>query len=289
MLDYISIINDYINKNKDLICIEIIESAGSTPRNKGALMLVDSDNNIFGTIGGGSLEYYAIIDAKKSLANKKSTEKEYNLNTEDGMLCGGYNKLRFTYISKDNDNSKFLERIKDIIRDDTVCYVFGAGHVGANVSKILHYIGLKVVCYDDRIEYANQTNLGNNIKIICAPYDDISKYVDIKKDDFVLIMTNTHITDYLIEKQVLNTNAYYIGCMGSFHRSKILKNMLSKEGFGIEQIERIHTPIGIQVAAETPEELAISIVCEVILYKSKKENRKKYRDKRTIMELYNEN
>ena len=289
MLDFISIINKYKSENKDLICVEIIESAGSTPRTKGAFMLVDAEGNVNGTIGGGTLEFYAIKDAREYLTQKKTVEKEYNLNSEDGMICGGYNKLRFNYLSSKEDNKDFITRISDIMADNTICYVFGAGHVGSNVSKILNYIGLKVVCYDDRKEYANKDNLGKDIEPICASYDDISKYVNIKKDDFVLIMTNTHITDYIVEKQVLKTDAYYIGCMGSFHRSKILKDMLAKDGFTKEQIDRIHTPIGIQVAAETPEEIAISCACEVILYKSKKENRKKYKDKHTIMELLNAN
>lgn len=289
MIDYISIINKCLSDNKDLICVEIIESAGSTPRTKGTLMIVDKDGNVHGTIGGGTLEFYAINDAKDYLNKAQTIEREYNLNSEDGMICGGYNKLRFTYLSPKTDNKDFLDRITELTKDNTICYVFGAGHVGANVSKILNYIGLKVVCYDDRKEYANVENLGKNIDVVCASYDNILTNVHITKDDFVLIMTNTHITDYIVEKQVLNTDAYYIGCMGSYHRSKILKDMLSKDGFSNEQIDRIHTPIGIQVSAETPEEIAISCACEVILYKSKKENRKKYRDKHTIMELLNEN
>lgn len=289
MLDYISIINKYKNEHRNLICVEIIESTGSTPRTKGTIMLVDADGNAFGSIGGGILEFYAIKDAKEYLSQNKSDEKEYNLNSNDGMICGGYNKLRFTYLSYKYDNSDFIDKINNLITDNTVCYVFGAGHVGANVSKTLQYIGLNVVCYDDRKEYANDDNLGENIKVVCESYEDVLKNVDIKKDDFVLIMTNTHVTDYIVEKQVLKTDAYYIGCMGSYHRSKILKDMLAKDGFSKEQIDRIHTPIGIQVAAETPEEISISVACEVILYKSKKENRKKYKDKRTIMELFNEN
>lgn len=288
MLDYVSIINRYKSENKDLICIEIIESAGSTPRTKGAFMLVDADGDIHGTIGGGALELYAIKDAMEYLKQRKTAEKEYNLNSEDGMICGGSNKLRFNYLSSQDDNKDLIDRITDIMSDNTLCYVFGAGHVGSNVSKILNYIGLKVVCYDDRKEYANTDNLGKDVKPIFASYDDISKHVNIKKDDFVLIMTNTHITDYIVEKQVLKTDAYYIGCMGSYHRSKILKDMLVKDGFTKEQIDRIHTPIGIQVAAETPEEIAISCACEVILYKAKKENRKKYKEKHTIMEMFNE-
>ena len=289
MLDYISIINNYKNEQKDLMCVEIIESAGSTPRTKGTIMLVDADGNAFGSVGGGILEFYAINDAKEYILQNISSEKEYNLNSDDGMICGGCNKLKFTYLSYKADNKDIIDDIINITKDNTICYVFGAGHVGANVSKILHYIGLKVICYDDRKEYANNDNLGHDINVVCASYDDVLKNVDIKKDDFVLIMTNTHVTDYIVEKQVLNTEAYYIGCMGSFHRSKILKDMLAKDGFTKEQIDRIHTPIGIQVAAETPEEIAISVACEVILYKSKKENRKKYKDKRTIMELLNEN
>ena len=289
MLDYISIINQYKENQQDLVCVEIIESAGSTPRTKGALMLVDTDGNHFGTIGGGILEFYAINDAKDCLIQNQSKEKEYNLNSDDGMICGGFNKLRFTYISYKDENNDIIDKINHITEDKTICYVFGAGHVGANVSKTLHYIGLNVVCYDDRKEYANVDKLGKDISIVCAPYDDVNKHVNIKEDDFVLIMTNTHITDYIVEKQVLNTKAYYIGCMGSYHRSKILKDMLAKDGFSKEQIDRIHTPIGIQVAAETPEEIAISCACEVILYKAKKENRKKYKDKHTIMELLNGN
>lgn len=287
MVDILSIIKEYKDNNKNLVCVEIIDSIGSTPRKNNAIMLVDENKKTYGTIGGGKLEFFAINDSAQVLKNQKTIEKVYNLNSdEDLLICGGTNKVKFTFLSKDNDDAQYIEHLNNILNDNSKCYVFGAGHVGKNVCKILEFIGMNVVCYDDRKEFADKQLFDDKIDVICAPYDDIENKVHIIENDYVIIMTNEHIKDYIVEKQVLKTNAYYIGCMGSEHKISMLNDKLLKEGFTKEQISRIHTPIGIQVSAESPEEIAVSVACEIILYKAKKENRKKIVDKKTILELY---
>lgn len=286
---------DKLRNNINLELVEILSSHGSTPRTKGAYMVVDSDGKSYGTVGGGKLEFVATKDAKEFLIAKQNIEKEYNLTPEKeevynslDMVCGGTAILKYTFLTNDKKSIDLIEDIKKQNFDPIKYYVFGAGHVGTELVKVLNYLEQNVVLYDDRKEFANASRFDNRIEIICSDFDDIKNKTSISNDDFCMVMTSGHLSDYNVVKQLLKINPYYLGCIGSRTKMEAMISELLKDGFDNNDIKKIHSPIGIQVAAETPKEIAISIATELILYKAKKENRRKILDNATILNLLEE-
>ena len=284
-----------LKNGKQLILVEIVRSLGSTPRDRGAFLAIDVDNNIYGTIGGGEIEYIAIKDSNTFIKNKTSCEKEYILNNEiknenkTNMVCGGSVVLKYTYLDKNDDSILYINNLKNEFDYKSKYYIFGAGHVGLELSKILEYLNLSVVVYDDRKEFVNHNRYSKNVKLICEKYDYLDNFVNITKDDFVIVMTNGHSNDYLVVKKIIEKyNPYYIGCIGSSKKAKVLTEMLINDGFDKKIVDSIHSPIGIRIGAETVEEIAISIASELILYRAVKEKRRKIVDKKSIFDRLEE-
>lgn len=292
MNNFFDEIIDKLKNNINLELVEILSSHGSTPRTKGAYMVVDSDGKSYGTVGGGKLEFVAIKDAKEFLIAKQNIEKEYNLTPEKeevynslDMVCGGKANLKYTFLTNDKKSIDLIEDIKKQNADMVKYYIFGAGHVGTELVKVLTYLDQNVVLYDDRKEFTNPERFDCKIEIIYSDYNDIKNKTSITADDFCMVMTSGHLSDYKVVKQLLKINPYYLGCIGSRTKMNAMITELYKDGFTDADIKKIHSPIGIQVAAETPKEIAISIATELILYKAKKENRRKIIDNATILNM----
>ncbi len=144
-------------------------------------------------------------------------------------------------------------------------YLFGAGHISLELAKIAKMVGFRVVVIDDRQEYANRNRFekADEIKVISSfndAYDDIV----IDEKSYIVIITRGHLHDKAILTQALKTSAHYIGMIGSRRKRDTLYSALLKEGFTSEDLERVHCPIGLKIGADTPQEIAVSIVAEVI-------------------------
>lgn len=279
----------YLDNNQDLELVEIIKSTGATPRSVGAFMFVNKDAESFGTVGGGNVEYQATLYAKELLMKKMSGEKEYNLSQNKaqniGMVCGGDNLLKFTYLTNDENSKKILEELKLKNKNKNVVYIFGGGHVSMELAKILKYVGFDYVVWDDRKEFANEERFKDANKIICKDFDNINSEINITNNDFIVIMTRGHAYDYIVEKQILRSGAYYIGVIGSRNKNRVIKENLLADGFSENEIDSVCAPIGLSISADTPEEIAISIGAELILFRSKLENRRKI-DRSNLLEFY---
>ena len=279
----------YLDNNQDLELVEIIKSTGATPRSVGAFMFVNKDAESFGTVGGGNVEYQATLYAKELLMKKMSGEKEYNLSQNKaqniGMVCGGDNLLKFTYLTNDENSKKILEELKLKNKNKNVVYIFGGGHVSMELAKILKYVGFDYVVWDDRKEFANEERFKDANKIICKDFDNINSEINITNNDFIVIMTRGHAYDYIVEKQILRSGAYYIGVIGSRNKNRVIKENLLADGFSENEIDSVCAPIGLSISADTPEEIAISIAAELILFRSKLENRRKI-DRSNLLEFY---
>lgn len=288
MQDYISIAKEKLKNNIDLELVVILSSSGGAPRTTGAYMFVDSEAKSFGTVGGGTIEFKATNDARDLLLKKENMEKPYNLTMEAaenlGMVCGGNVNLRFTYLTNDDKSFKIIDELDKKTRNNSVVYIFGAGHVSMELSNVLDYVGFKVVVWDNREDFASKNRFPNAKEVICDEFKDINKRINFTHDDFVVIMTRGHVSDYNCLTQVMKTNAGYIGMIGSSEKNKFVRDKAFSEGFKEEDFKNVHAPIGVQIGAETPEEIAISIACEIILYKSKMENRRKYESGKTLFD-----
>ncbi|MEI0842639.1 XdhC/CoxI family protein [Brachyspira pilosicoli] len=265
--------------NREIILINIIKSSGSSPRTSDAMMIAyfDENNNkkTLSTIGGGILEFKVLNDAFTLLETKSNDKKNYSLTNEEsggvGMLCGGNVEIDFKYINK--NNKEIIEKlIEEENKKNSNVYIFGAGHVSLDLVDILNKLSFNCIVIDDREEFANRFNNA----IIVDDYENVFNKINITEKDYIIIVTRGHSYDYIVEKNALKTNAYYIGMIGSSKKIATLHNRLKEEEkYTDEMIKKVHAPIGMQIGAESTEEIAISIAAELILKRAIFENRRK--------------
>lgn len=265
--------------NKEIMLINIAKSSGSSPRTSDAMMIAyfDENNNkkTLSTIGGGILEFKILNDAFTLLQKKSNDKKNYSLTNEEsggvGMLCGGNVEIDFKYINK--NNKEIIENlIEEENKKNSNVYIFGAGHVSLDLVDILSKLSFNCIVIDDREEFANRFNNA----IIVDDYENVFNKINITEKDYIIIVTRGHSYDYIVEKNALKTNAYYIGMIGSSKKIATLHNRLKEEEkYTDEMIDRVHAPIGMQIGAESTEEIAVSIAAELILKRAIFENRRK--------------
>lgn len=149
-----------------------------------------------------------------------------------------------------------------------VVYLFGGGHVGKALCPVLTQVGFRVVLYDDRPQAALPEQFPQALRVILGDYRRISDHITITDRDYVVIMTPGHQSDFELLAQVLTTPAAYVGCIGSKHKVAATREKLAALGFSEADMDRVHSPIGLPIGGETPEEIAISIAAEMIAHRS---------------------
>lgn len=235
----------------------IVWVKGSTPRAEGSKMLVRSNGSILGSVGGGCLEAEVWQAAMKVI--EEGTPKVLNFDltgreeTHEGLICGGTMQV-------------FIE---PILSQPTV-YLFGAGHVGFAVSKIAKMTGFRVAVIDDRPAYANAERFPDaNDFYIEDPAVMVPK-LKINKASYLVVACRGHLEDQRVLEQAVKTPAGYIGMIGSKKKVKTVFSNLKAKGIPKETLDRIHAPIGLPIATETPEEIAVSIMAEIIDFRRQK-------------------
>lgn len=153
--------------------------------------------------------------------------------------------------------------IEPLVKAGTV-YIFGGGHVAQELVPVLNHLDFRCIVFDDRAEFANKEIFPDAANCITGDFEHISDYIDVKPEDYVCIMTRGHLFDYYVQKQILNTPASYIGVMGSRRKTLTIRQKLLADGFTEAQIDRCKSPIGLNIYAETPAEIAVSIAGELI-------------------------
>lgn len=331
-------VNELLLSGQKIIIARTIRRSGSTPRDVGSMCIVTEDEELFGTVGGGLLEYQVQEQAKKLFKDGASFIYRFHLTAEDlakaGMICGGEVDLYmeplfpennetmsiFKAIKEniDNDESGILvTRVKDGIHatdqssrifikkdgktqgaipgidvkeiniDNNSPYemlsinenidlfvekivlnpeviIFGAGHVSLFVAQLANMVGFKVVIVDDRPRFANKQRFPLADKIVITDFKQAFEQLDISQNSHVLIITRGHIHDKVVLENALKTSASYIGMIGSKKKRNIIYRTLMEQGFSREELEKVYSPVGLDINAETPEEIAVSIVGELI-------------------------
>ena len=143
-------------------------------------------------------------------------------------------------------------------------YLFGAGHICTFVAPLAKMVGFRVAVIDDREEFANRERFPNADEIIVCPFADAFDRIAISANAYVAIVTRGHLHDRDVLNAALQTDAGYIGMIGSRRKRDIIYASLMKEGFSAARLKEVHSPIGADIGGETPEEIAISIVAELI-------------------------
>lgn len=143
-------------------------------------------------------------------------------------------------------------------------YIFGGGHVSRALVPAIAAVGFRPVVYDDRPEFADPALFPRAEAVLCGEFTEISRHIALTGDDYVVIMTRGHQADYEVLTQTLRSGVRYLGCIGSRRKLALCRERLLAAGFGAEEYERVHAPIGLAIGAETPEEIAVSVAAELI-------------------------
>jgi xanthine dehydrogenase accessory factor len=159
-----------------------------------------------------------------------------------------------------NEFSVFIEPITSV----PVLYIFGAGHVSFQAVPLARRVGFKVIVIDDRPEFADPLKFPDAERVLNYPYHDVMKQFPVDRSSFIVIATRSHSCDEIVLAQALRTDAGYVGMLGGRRKISTIYSNLLKEGFTEDDFNRVHCPIGIDIGAETPEEIALSIVSELV-------------------------
>lgn len=159
----------------------------------------------------------------------------------------------------------------DVIRPGGIIYIMGAGHISREVSELAQRVGFMTVVMDDRPEYANRERFGKQAEVVVLKsFDDCFEGVHMDDNGYIVIVTRGHIYDKVVLGQALKTGAGYVGMIGSIRKRDTIYRSLMEDGFAADQIGRVHCPIGLKMDSETPAEIAVSIVGELINVRAEK-------------------
>ncbi len=249
---------------ESFVVAEIVESAGSAPRKKGAWMMLAPNGEWFGTVGGGTLEAEVQKLCRQVWQKQGECTEHFCLDREQSgsldMRCGGDVTVHVAYL-RPEDAKQFLKSI----RADSTAYLFGGGHVSLALEPVLRYVGFETVVCDDREEYANRDRFPQAKAVhVISDYGHAFDGLHMDESSYLVIVTRGHMGDYEVLQSALRQPCAYIGMIGS--RKKVADTMalLEQEGFSREQLSRVHSPIGLKIGGETPEEIAVSICAEMI-------------------------
>ena len=229
----------------------IVNVRGSIPSFKTAKMLVRDDGSIVGTIGGGCVEAEIWQAAREVMEEEKPRTLTFNLNQnpkyDTGLVCGGTLEI-------------FVEPVLPV----PVLYLFGAGHVAFNVYKVAQNAGFDVVVIDDRESYANRERFPDAREIFATDFEETFPRLSPNESSFIVIVTRGHRDDMRILRWAVETPARYVGMIGSKRKVISIYRELQKEGMPAHLFDRVHAPIGLDIGAITPEEIAVAITAEMI-------------------------
>jgi xanthine dehydrogenase accessory factor len=338
---------DLLEKRENFVLATVLTRAGSAPRSSGARMIVRSDGQINGTVGGGIMEARVRQIAAEIFSTRMATVREFVLSADDagrmGMICGGRIEVLLQFIDASvqtrldffrevfsavtenrrswlvtalphadgmHDLPQWLlkadgsvsgvfdgniperQRVLDALAGgkhgylhckanayhiEALCnsgavFIFGAGHVGYALSRMTPLVDFKTVVLDDREDFANPGRMDSADQVILlSSFDKATEGLLIDENSYLVIVTRGHLYDQTVLGQALRTDAGYIGMIGSRKkRDSVYQSLEAQYGFRPDDFARVHSPIGLAIQAETPEEIAVSILAEMIRVRAAK-------------------
>jgi xanthine dehydrogenase accessory factor len=229
----------------------IINVRGSIPSFRTAKMLVRDDGTALGTIGGGCVEAEVWQAAREVMEEEKPRSVTFDLNNDPsyntGLVCGGT-----------------LEIFIEPVIPPAELFIFGGGHVALSLCKVAHLAGFEVTVVDDRENFANSERFPEASQVIAADFEATIATLHPSASTFVVIVTRGHRDDMRVLAWAVKTPARYVGMIGSKRKVMSIYSELEKEGVERALFTRVHAPIGLDIGAATPEEIAVAIVAEMI-------------------------
>jgi xanthine dehydrogenase accessory factor len=240
-----------LERGDEVALVTIVSAQGSTPQRVGAKMLVFTDGRTVGTIGGGCYENDAFWKAKESIQSRKSQLVKYDLTDdfaeESGLICGGNMQV-------------YIEPLEATPR----LYVIGAGHVGYHLATLAQTIGFRIHVLDDREKFASRDRFPNAAEVIVDSIPEWLHQASIPANSYVVVVTRGHTHDLDALRSLAARDLRYLGLIGSKAKVKRIYDALLKEGMPLECLQRVHAPVGLDIGAVSPEEIAVSILAELI-------------------------
>jgi len=241
--------------NESAALCTVVKSEGSTPRHVGSKMLVYPDGKFIGTVGGGELENRVIKTALAALKTGIGQTLSYTMSDPsrgDPGVCGGT-----------------VEVFVEPILPPALIVVIGAGHVGKAVVHLAKWLGYRVALSDDRAEFCNSESIPNADAYYPIPMAELVNQLKVTHQTYLVITSRGSSVDAEGLPSLLDSQAAYIGVIGSKRRWLTTVKALKEKGVADEKIARVHSPMGLELNAETPEEIAVSIMAEIMMLKDK--------------------
>ncbi|MGH9347955.1 MAG: XdhC family protein [Vicinamibacterales bacterium] len=243
-----------LQRGEEVALVTITASTGSTPQRVGAKMLVFADGRTVGTIGGGCYENDAFWKAREAIRLRRPANVKYELTDdfaeESGLICGGQMEV-------------FIEPVEPA----PDVFVFGAGHVGGFLARLAHEVGFRVHVIDDREKFASAERFPQGVQVVV---DDIPSWLGantLPPTAYAVIVTRGHRHDLDALRALAPRGLRYVGLIGSRAKVKRVYDALLEEGMDPGALRSVHAPIGLDIGAITPQEIAVSILAELIAVK----------------------
>jgi len=250
---------DALERGEPAALVTIVATTGSTPQRVGAKMLVFGDGRIVGTIGGGCYENDAFWKAREAIKTRRPEVVHYELSDdfaqETGLICGGQMDV-------------YIEPIEP----SPELYIIGAGHVGYHLARLAADVGFRVHVVDDREKFANAERFPTAAEVVV---DDIPSWIDranLPSHAYAVIVTRGHTNDLEALRALAPRELRYLGLIGSRAKVARIYDALVEAQMPAEVLQRVHAPIGLDIGAVTPQEIAVSILAELIAVKHGKEH-----------------
>ncbi|MGW8181295.1 MAG: XdhC family protein [bacterium] len=238
----------------------IIKHIGSTPRKDNAKMLIREDGSTLGSVGGGCVEAEIWSKSKEVIHSGRASLVSYTMTDEDaendGLVCGGTVEI-------------FIEPILS----DPQLIIMGAGHLGQAIARLAGPLGFTVTVLDDRDSYASSARFPEADQLIVDSFEQGLDQLSIRKNSFILVVTRGHSHDQIATEKAIQTAARYVGLVGSRRKIKIIVEQLLQKGLPPESFRRLYAPIGLDIGSETPDEIAISVMAELIALRKERHQR----------------
>jgi len=229
----------------------IVEVRGSIPSFETAKLLVREDGSMAGTIGGGCVEAEVWAAAREVIDTGKSRTMSFNLGQDaaydNGLICGGQ-----------------LQVFVECVNPQPSVLVFGGGHISKSLAKVLDVAGFAVSVVDNREAFANRERFPEAREVYAEEYEEIFTKLNITSSTYIVIVTRGHRDDMRVLRWAITTPACYVAMIGSKRKTIAVIRELEKEGLPAEAFERLHAPMGLEIGAISPEEIAISVAAEMI-------------------------
>jgi xanthine dehydrogenase accessory factor len=247
MNNWIELLSKFKSKKQPIALVTVTKVLGSAPCKVASKMIVTKEKEIFGTIGGGKLEFKVIDEAVLAISENKIKEFSYTLGPQFEQCCGGK-----------------VELIIEPMNKTPELYIFGAGHIGMELCNILKDTPFNITLLDIRENWQEDLTIDKNITFSNIDFDLYKQTINWGPNCYVVIMTHDHKLDFEITALALHSETKYIGLIGSKTKKNKFNNMLRNELNFEAGISPVHCPVGLDIGGNTPKEIAISVAAELL-------------------------